>query len=93
MGKKKKNLWIVSESVSDSMTLVPYTKVWIVEQSEVDEFKFWLESQEVEPDMYIHIEAYPVEEHQPEKYLRERLNPNYNWQKEREKLGLLSVLD
>ena len=93
MGKKKKNQWIVSESVSDSMTLVPYTKVWIVEQSEVDEFKFWLESQEVAPDMYIHVEAYPVEEHQPEKYLRERLNPNYDWKREREKHGLLSVLE
>ena len=83
MGKKKKNLWIVSESVSDSMSIVPYTKVWIVEKDEVEEFKFWLENQEVHPEMYIHVEAYPVEEHQPELYLRHRLNPSYNWKKKK----------
>ena len=93
MGKKKKDLWIVSESVSDSMSIVPYTKVWIVEKDEVEEFKFWLENQEVHPEMYIHVEAYPVEQHQPELYLRQRLNPSYNWKREKEKQGLLSVLE
>jgi len=93
MGKKKKEPWIVSESVSDSMSIVPYTKVWIVEKDEVEEFKFWLENQEVHPEMYIHVEAYPVREHQPELYLRQRLNPSYNWKRQKEKQGLLSVLE